>query len=77
MRGKADTLVRVATLRELAPNWRAFLAKVVRAVDIKRLRAHEQTGRPMGGAELLATLEQDLAKILRRQKPGPKGTPRS
>ena len=46
VRGKDDTLVRVAPLVELAPNWRAFLARVIREEDIKLLRAHENTGRP-------------------------------
>ena len=69
-------LVRVAPLLELAPNWRAFLARVIREEDVKLLRAHENTGRPLGDEAFLATLEQDLGRILRRQKPGPKGKPR-
>jgi putative transposase len=76
VRGKDDTLVSVAPLLELAPKWRAFLARVIRKEDIKLLRAHEHTGRPLGGEEFLATLEEDLGRILRRQKPGPKGQPR-
>ena len=35
-------------------------------------RAHERTGRPLGEEAFLASLEQDLGRILRRQKPGPK-----
>jgi putative transposase len=77
VRAKDDSLVRVAPLLEAAPNWRAFLARVIREEDIKLLRAHEHSGRPLGGEEFLATLEQDLGRILRRQKPGPKGTPQS
>jgi putative transposase len=77
VRGKDDTLVRVVPLLELAPNWRAFLARVIREDDIKLLRAHEHTGRPLGGEEFLASLEQDLGRILRRQNPGPTRTPRS
>jgi putative transposase len=77
VRKKDDTLVRVAPLLESAPNWRAFLARVIREEDIKLLRAHELTGRPLGGEEFMATLEQDLGRILRRQKPGPRGTPQS
>ena len=68
--------MRVAPLVELAPNWRAFLARVIREDDIKLLRAHENTGRPLGDEAFLASLEQDLGRILRRQKPGPKGKPR-
>jgi len=67
--------VRVAPLLELAPNWRAFLARVIREEGVKLLRAHEHTGRPLGEEPFLATLEQDLGRILRRQKPGPKGRP--
>ena len=77
VRGRDDTLVRVAPLHALAPNWRAFLARVIREEDVKLLRAHEHTGRPPGDEAFLATLEQDLGGILRRQKPGPKGRPRS
>ena len=69
-------LVRVAPLLELAPSWRAFLARVIREEDIKLLRAHGRTGRRLGEEAFLATLEQDLGTILRRQKPGPKGRPR-
>jgi putative transposase len=73
VRGRDDSLVRVAPLLKLAPiNWRGFLARAIREEDIKILRAHERTGRPLGEEEFLATLEQDLGRILRRQKPGPK-----
>jgi putative transposase len=72
MRGRDDVLVHVAPLTKLVPNWRGFLARVLREEDIKVLRGHERTGRPLGDQEFLATLEQDLGRILRRQKPGPK-----
>jgi putative transposase len=72
VRSKDDALVHVAPLLEFAPNWRSFLSRVIREEDIKRVRAHERTGRPMGDEEFLATLERDLGRILRRQKPGPK-----
>ncbi len=75
LRGKDNALVRVAPLLKLAPPWRGFLARVIREEDIKLLRAHEHTGRPLGDEEFLATLEQSLGRILRRQKPGPKPPP--
>ena len=71
-RGKDDALVRVAPLPGLVPNWRGFLARVIREEDIKVLRAHERTGRPLGDEAFLAALEQNLGRVLRRQKPGPK-----
>jgi putative transposase len=55
---------------KLASSWRAFLARAIAEEDIRALRAHERTGRPLGEEEFLATLEQDLGRILRRQKPG-------
>ncbi|MGA9921928.1 MAG: hypothetical protein WBQ29_00910 [Isosphaeraceae bacterium] len=39
---------------------------------MKALRAHERTGRPLGDEDFLALLEQNLGRILRRQKPGSK-----
>jgi putative transposase len=71
-RGRDDALVRVAPLTKMVPNWRGFLARAIREEDIKTLRAHERTGRPLGEEEFLATLEHQLGRILRRQKPGPK-----
>jgi len=47
--------------------------RYTRMVD-QLMRAHERTGRPMGDEEFLARLEHDLARILRRLKPGPKGS---
>jgi putative transposase len=73
LRGRDDGLVRVAPLLQLAPNWRQLLRRVIREEDMKILRAHERTGRPLGGEAFLASLEQSLGRILRRQKPGPKG----
>jgi putative transposase len=74
-RGKDDPLVRVAPLLKLAPNWRGFLARVLREEDIEVLRAHERTGRPLGDEAFLARLEKKLGRTLRPQKPGPKPSP--
>jgi hypothetical protein len=41
----------------------SFLAKFIREEDIKLLRSHEQTGRPLGDEEILATLEENLGRI--------------
>jgi hypothetical protein len=48
VRGKGDTLVRVASLFELAPNGRAFLAGAIREADATLLRVQECAGRPPG-----------------------------
>jgi putative transposase len=72
LRGRDDSLVRVAPLLQLAPNWRRLLSRVIREEELTVLRAHEHTGRPLGDEAFLASLEQRLGRILRRQKPGPK-----
>jgi putative transposase len=74
LRGRDDTLMKVGPLLKLVPNWRGFLARVIREEDVKLLHAHEHTGRPLGDEAFLATLEENLGRILRRQKPGPKRT---
>jgi hypothetical protein len=43
-----------------------------REEDIKLLRAREHTSQPLGGEEFLATLEQNVGRILNGRKPGPK-----
>ena len=60
-------VVAVSPLLGLAPNWRSFLATAIPEEDVKLLRAHERTGRPLGEEAFLASLEQDLGRILRRQ----------
>jgi len=40
--------------------------------ELKRLREHERTGRPLGDDDFLARLEKRLGRVLRRQKPGRK-----
>jgi len=64
--------VQVAPLLQIAPNWRHLLTSAIREDELKALRAHERTGRPLGDKNFLALLEQNLGRILRRQKPGPK-----
>ncbi len=39
VRGRDNALIRVAPLLKLVPNWRGFLARVIRGENIKRLRA--------------------------------------
>ena len=75
LRGRDDVPVPVAPLLPMAPNWRGLLTSASREDELKALRAHERTGRPLGDENFLALLERNLGRILRRQKPGPKGKP--
>lgn len=58
---------------ERADVWRAFLAEGLSIEDAGELRRHERSGRPLVSEGFVARLEDLLGRILRRQKPGPKG----
>lgn len=70
--GKDDALVKVGGLLDIAGDWRDFLSNVVPDQELRQIRRHERTGRPLGNADFIATLEKTLDRVLRRRKPGPK-----
>ena len=70
--GRDDALVQVAPLLELAPDWRRLLTSAVSEEELKVLRGHERTGRPLGDDDFLVHLEKNLGRVLRHQKPGRK-----
>ena len=69
---KDDSLVTVAPLLERVRGWRRFLNSAATEEQIKAIRAHERTGRPLGNEEVERKLEKQLGRVLRRRKPGPK-----
>ena len=71
MEGKDDILVKALPLLKIAGDWHDFLEYPDEAVT-DRLRQHEKTGRPLGGADFIGRLEERLLRILQPQKPGPK-----
>jgi putative transposase len=70
--GRDDRLVQVGPLLGLAGDWRTFLAGGVAEADLRLLRRHERTGRPLGSAGFVSRVEGLLGRVLARQKPGPK-----
>lgn len=68
-----DELVTVAPLLEIAGDWQLFLAGAVNEEQIKDIRKHERTGRPLGSEGFIEGLETALDRPLKRGKPGPKG----
>jgi putative transposase len=72
--GRDDTLVTVAPLLALAPDWAGLLAGSLGEAEREAIRAGERTGRPLGSAAFTARLEKRLGRTLARQKPGPKPT---
>jgi putative transposase len=70
--GEDDELVRVKPLLEIAGNWKEFLDRTSEEEDVKKIRKHERTGRPLGGGNFVKRLESLLGRCLKPQKPGPK-----
>lgn len=70
--GVDDKLVKVAPLLEMVKDWRGFLSTAVPEKELKALRMHEHTGRPLGNERFVDKLEGILGRPLHRQKPGRK-----
>jgi len=65
-------VVTVKPLLDLAGPWLAFLASDLDEAELKRLRRHERTGRPLGGEAFLKRLEKRVRRPLRPRRPGRK-----
>ena len=74
--GRDDGLVKVAPLLAMAGDWNALLDSALREEELKDLREHGRTGRPLGDATFLERLENIVGRPLKPQKRGPKPKPR-
>jgi putative transposase len=70
--GQDDCLVKVAPLLAMIGDWRAFLNSAVPEQELKDLRQHVRTGRPLGDDAFLGRLEEMVGRVLKPQKRGPK-----
>jgi putative transposase len=70
--GRDDALVAVRPLLELVPDWEAFISEGEDDSFNQRLRGHASTGRPLGPDTFVESLERQLARSLKRKKPGPR-----
>jgi REP-associated tyrosine transposase len=70
--GQDDILVRTLPLLEMVGDWRAFLSEELDPEDVRLLRRHENTGRPLGNDDFIYRLEAASGRTLRKGKPGPK-----
>jgi putative transposase len=76
LKGRDDVLVKVAPLLAMAGDWKAFLRSAIPEEELRDLRQHGRTGRPLGSPTFLDRLERLVGRVLKRQKPGPKPKPR-
>src|SRR5208282_3426805 len=70
--GQDDQLVKVAPLLAMIPDWCAFLKSAVPEEELRDIRRHARTGRPLGDDSFLARLERMVGRLLQPQKRGPK-----
>lgn len=70
--GRDDILVTVAPLLKKIENFQEFFACDCSQEQYMAIRRHERTGRPLGSDTFVAWLEEQTARTLRKQKPGPK-----
>ena len=73
VRGKDDILVQAkALLAMIKTPWGKFLSAEAQESEMALFRKHERTGRPMGDEAFIERLERQLARRLKKGKPGPK-----
>jgi putative transposase len=72
LQGEDDILVKVGPLLAIISDWRGLLLSDLSAKEYETIRRHERSGRPLGNEAFLARLERLTARVLKKQKPGPK-----
>ena len=72
-----DRLVKVAPLLAMIADWNAFLDSAVPEEELRHLRRHGRTGRPLGDESFVGRLETLAGRALIPQKRGPKPKPRA
>jgi len=73
--GERDPLI--GDVREMIAyvgDWQKYLALNLEEAQLVRLRQHSRTGRPLGDEAFIWRLEEALGRLLRKRKPGPRGS---
>ncbi len=65
-----DRLANVSPMLAMVNDWRDFLNSAIREEELRDLRNHGRTGRPLGSATFLDRLEAMAGRVLRPQKGG-------
>ena len=73
MSGKDDSLATVAPLLEMVVDWGEYLLPLDGEEELRSLRRHERTGRPLGSEAFIKRVEGVTGRSLHPQKRGPKG----
>jgi len=67
-----DALCDAEAMADYVNNWPSFLEQWPNEDEVKLLRLHERTGRPLGSERFTIRLEHRLSRALRPQKRGTK-----
>src|SRR3989338_7465 len=70
--GNKGSLLDPFYLMQEIRDWRRYLAETDDQDRVRIFREHILTGRPLGEEKFIERLEQDVGRILRKIKPGPK-----
>ncbi|NLF08750.1 MAG: hypothetical protein GX594_12345 [Pirellulaceae bacterium] len=70
LKGRNDRLAKVAPLLAMVADWRGFLNSAMSEDEIEKLRKHGRTGRPLGSASFIDSLESMVGRVLRPRKGG-------
>jgi putative transposase len=68
--GRDDQLIKVAPLLAMVPDWRALLDSALSEEEIRDLREHGRTGRPLGNVSFVECLERMVGRILAPRQGG-------
>jgi len=72
VKGRQDALVKGRAFRMDGEEWKGFLREGIREEELKRIRRHVASGRPMGDDAFVDRVERMLNRVLKKRKPGPK-----
>jgi putative transposase len=68
--GRDDRLVKTAPLLAMIADWRALLDSALTEEDLRDIREHGRTGRPLGNINFVERLECIVGRVLRPKKGG-------
>ena len=69
--GEPDLLVDTGPMARRVDDWGSYLTTQLAAEDLRSVRQHTSTGRPLGSSGFVERLERLLGRRLRRRPPGP------
>ena len=67
-----DSILAKFYLQDQIKDWSGYLTEREEETSLEQLRTHVETGRPLGEDVFLDKLENNLGRVFKKLKPGPK-----